>query len=217
MALAQAGVDLAYLVREAGKFVGDGHDGVRQRVRLAEEPRRGGERIDADVEERTARELRVAQPMLGRTLRVEGEVDVEVGGILARGLLRESQESLRDGKETRPHRFHQESVRLAGGARHTGALGLARGERLLAQHVSARPQQGDRIVGVARVGRGDVDGVDARIGGERGVLSYTSAGASGAPIPAIVANLALIGVGVALWTRRGWSAPTAPARPRCCG
>ena len=69
------------------------------------------------------------------------------------------------GDEPRPHRLHQEAVPHRVPCRPSSrACAALTANRLLAEHVLARPQRGDGHLAVARVGRRDVDDVDVGIG-----------------------------------------------------
>ena len=134
--------------------------------RIAGEEPGERDRVDADVEHRAAGEVGAAVASIGVEDR-DAEVglhDLQLADLAVEHPLADL-DHRRD--EPGPHRFHQEAVVAARGIDHLTRLGGVEREGLLAQHVFAGIERGDRHGMVVAVRRGDVDDVDVGIGEQR--------------------------------------------------
>ena len=119
--------------------------------------------VDAEVQQRAARELGRVEPVRGverEELAVVGRHVDDLTDLTAR----DHSAQRRDVRqEPRPHGLHDEHARGPGGVEDLARLGLVARERLLDQDVLARGDGQQRVVAVVRVGRGDVHDVDLRV------------------------------------------------------
>ena len=130
-----------------------------------------GHTVDADIQQRSARQLRREQPAGGIDFRREGQVALKQRRHADFACLQQRAQR-RDGRdEAGPHALHQQHAAVAGAGRHGARLGGVDGERFLAQHVLAGIEAdaaGRRVLGM---GSGHVDGVHGRVGGQRRVAA----------------------------------------------
>jgi hypothetical protein len=94
-----------------------------------------------------------------------------VDQVADRAVADELQHLPRLGMEAVHVRLDQHPVGDAGGVGHGHRLTVVGRDRLFAQHMLAGPQRGDGQLGVGGVHGGDVDGVDALVGQDRGVVT----------------------------------------------
>ena len=150
----------------------------RRRAEHHEHPRH---RVDPEVEQGAAAELGGVEPVR----RIRREVHAQIGGDRRTSPSAPSAIELADAQRVReeagPHRLHAEHAGGTGG-RHDGRrLGGVHRERLLHEHVLARSDRGEGVLGVQRVRGGDVDGVDVRVLDERLVARRAAAGRRRSP------------------------------------
>ena len=145
--------------------------GDRPRCRWAGDPPGKRQRVDAEVEQRTAALLQRAEAMVGIVGDGDREVDVHSLDRSDFARMDPTHRVDRGRAEPHPHRFHREPVVRPSGVEDAIGVGRRQGERLLDQHVLAGLEHGDRVVHVTGLEGGDVDDIDVGIGGEIGVVS----------------------------------------------
>ena len=74
-------------------------------------------------------------------------------------------------QEPAPDRLHEEDALATRLVHHPAGLTRVEGERLLAEHVLARSEQGEGVLHVARLRGGDVHHFDLGVFGQRGVVA----------------------------------------------
>ena len=130
--------------------------------------------VDTEVEQRTATQLTCEVPVVGIYRSPESEIGLDEHWLAdATGADDVDQGSV-GREEPAPNGLHQEESPAPSLLRHTGRLACVESERLLAQDVLARTQEGDGVNLVAGMRRGDIDDVDIGIGGECAVVVVAS-------------------------------------------
>ena len=163
---------VAVVEQQGGLRVGAGGEqrsGGHHALRRPEQHLGEGDDVDAEVEQRTAAEGEVEEPVRRVVLPGDAEVGLH-GAHLTDGAVGDQLPHGDDGRlEAGPHRLHHEDAGAARQVDHLGGAGRGRGERLLHQQGLARAQGGDRDRVVLGVGRRDVEDVDVRVGQDLGV------------------------------------------------
>ena len=125
-----------------------------------------GDGVDAEVEQRAAREVGLRQP--GRAVGVEALPVVGEDGddVADEPGLDDVAHDVVVRQEAAPHRLHDEQAPCLRGEHHLARLGGVAREGLLDEHGLARLEGEQGVVAVLRVRRRDVDGVDLVVGHE---------------------------------------------------
>jgi len=111
-------------------------------------------------------ELRVEEPGCGIQGHPEPEVHREHPRLPYRPIGDHAPQTVHQRKEPRPHALHQEQAPPARDPNDPPSLGGVDGEGLLAEHAFSRQEAEFDVLRVERVGRGDVDDIHVRVGGE---------------------------------------------------
>ena len=136
--------------------------------RLLQRPARGGEVVDAHVQQRAACARGVVEAVVGVKRQREAEAGLDAAQPADGAGVHPALDLCVGGQEARPHGFHQEEAPLACQCHQGLGLGTAGGQALLAEHAAAGTQGGVDGLGVLRVRRGHVDGVDVATRQPRG-------------------------------------------------
>ncbi len=124
------------------------------------------QRVDAEVQQRAAAELRCAHPVPGRERAGHPEVRRDVPQFADRPVGHQLDDAPDRGVGPHPHRLHQEDPTGTGQADQILGGGHIEGERLLAEHRPAGVQAYRGRGVVCRVRSGDIDDVNLRVLGE---------------------------------------------------
>ena len=185
----------------AGRREPGPHLQVHQRRHLAERvlqhPARGGQVVDADVQQRAAGQRRAEDAAVGVVGRGEAEARLQPVQRAETAVAQPGRELLVGRQETRPDGFHQEAPVRARGLDQAAAHLLVGHQRLLAQHRLAGAQRGQDGLVVLAMGRGHVDAVDGRIGQQHRRIGVGEHGGFSRRGPAVGELLRAMGIAAA--------------------
>ena len=155
--------------------------------RVTEDERGEREGVAADVEQAAAGEFGCEQPALRVERGPEAEGAGEPPGFADRTLGQPARDVAGRRQKAAPHGLHEQDAVPPGDAAHRAGLRGVHGERLFAQDRLALPKRQRRVLEMAGMGRGHVDGIDRlaprelrvgpRPGGGVTALSVEGAGA----------------------------------------